>query len=1596
MKKPFASLLSLFAGLIATFICIGYGITDEVPVGSVSGTVVMQENGKALPKAFVSIVKLGKDELYEDEEIATEHRFRADKTGHFTLHDIVAGRYKVVVSTEAHHAARLLDVDEGKTADLRIEAEPKVPDLSMYASQRVYLPSESPKIQVNGFTQKLNLTTKIYRLDFDKVVRDGGLYNAMAPLARSDSGKVKDPSTMGQLTSTETMPLAGKVDAEGVFHIAEFPIGPQNSGIYWMQCTDGNLTRGTWFSVSRIALITKSANSDVAAYVTKLDTGEPVVGAEVGVSSSSGISPAVTTGHDGLARVKLSAEGGANVVIASFGDSKALVDFRAAQAGDEGDDEGDGPSSQTHIYCYTDRPIYRPGDLIQFKGIVRQLNGPDYALPKLGKVNVDFADGSGNVISSQELTLSPLGTYHGQFQLTPDSLPDNYSIVTHYGGATDSKDVGVASYRKPSFSISVTPEKKSYVRGDTARMDVDAKYYYGAPVVGALVTATVTRTEHWSSPEDENDAEVDNSADRAFPGQSLHQDSYGEETQQLKAITDANGKAVIAFPTVGANEPEETASDYDYSVSVSIKDASNKEFDGDGSVTVYRSDTDLTLDTNPLVVEAGQAFDATATLKSRSHQALAGVPVTFTSYFVDYTKEGKMVENDQQQTTVATDASGAAAVHLQPPGQGYYEVRAEFNDDRGHKVSNTTGVYLFSSSAVSSAFEDTRQPTLSIVLDKKQYKVGDDAKALILCNDPGGTALVGVESSAIHNVQTVKLGGKSTLVRFKVTQEFAPDVFVSVAYIRNKRFSSVDRQMLIDLGIRKLKVSLTSDKKTYHPGERATYTVTTKNASGAPVPAELSLGVVDESVYAIFDDQSDIVKAFYPKRSDDVQTNFSFPEMYLGGGDKAPTNIQVRRKFSDTAYWGPVVETDRSGRAKVSITLPDNLTSWRATVRAVTADTEVGQVTENVVSQKDLMIQLSAPAYVVKGDEQRMVAMVTNNTPADADVRVTLQATNAKVNGDLNATVHVAKGAVQTVEYKVDTVETGEADFVGKAWIPSGPSDGMELKLPVRPRARLVTDGYGGVTTSSKEIEFDLKPGADQNTGGLEIDVSPTMAAGLVDSVGALVDYPYGCVEQTTSRFLPTVLLAKTYAEIGLPKPKLSKDIPAIVQDSFQRLRAMQHQDGGWGWWEYDESDPHMTAYVLEALAKAREAGYDTPKGINVQGAYQWSEAFLAKGRLPAEYERPTTEELSRLLSDKLYLAYALALEGEGDKAKAFLKAQRIAGLDAAQAALAALAYGAMGAGEVAGRDAALNRMLSLAKETRLTLSWSEQDWWGYETTGRCFQALETLQPESPLMPKLVTYLLQSRTGDMWYSTRDTAIVLIPLIDYLRRSKELVASGGVTVSLNGKQVWSGQFQAGSFPARSVPIKLHVTDMKPGTNKIVFEAHGPTCYYIATLKQYDAEENMPAMPEGNQLSVERAYYRLEARRMEDGTLKLMPSKQPITDYKSGDIIQCVLKIHADADRRYVFVEDPTPSGMHVTDREAPDDGENWAWWWSRTVILDDRVCLFANYMKAGDNQFSYVMQAENPGSCTALPTAIYNMYDASDAASSAALALEVNP
>jgi hypothetical protein len=337
------------------------------------------------------------------------------------------------------------------------------------------------------------------------------------------------------------------------------------------------------------------------------------------------------------------------------------------------------------------------------------------------------------------------------------------------------------------------------------------------------------------------------------------------------------------------------------------------------------------------------------------------------------------------------------------------------------------------------------------VLDQKSYNVGESATAVIRTDKPGGSALVTVEANDVLWSQVVVLDSEATSVMVPVTKATRPNASVRVCYIKDKSFAQSSRGLVVELGPDKLDVTVEPNVKETLPGGLVSYKVTTKDIEGNPVPADVSVSVVDEGVYSIREDDTDPLRSFFPNRWSSVSTYYSFPEVYLDGDDKSGAESDIRTDFRDTAFWAPSVVTGADGTATLSVKLPDNLTSWRATATAVSSGAMAGKGRSDVIARKPLMVRVSPPAFMVQDESQTVGVSVRNETDQDQNVDVRIQTTGLKVSGNAVQRLDLKARSSGRVEWQLQAADPGSATIrVTAAASRGGNTDALEVKLPVR------------------------------------------------------------------------------------------------------------------------------------------------------------------------------------------------------------------------------------------------------------------------------------------------------------------------------------------------------------------------------------------------------------------------------------------------------------------------------------------------------------------------------------------------------------------
>ena len=891
---------------------------------------------------------------------------------------------------------------------------------------------------------------------------------------------------------------------------------------------------------------------------------------------------------------------------------------------------------------------------------------------------------------------------------------------------------------------------------------------------------------------------------------------------------------------------------------------------------------------------------------------------------------------------------------------------------------------------------ETEYSDLALLTDKRQYQPGETARVLVNTSRQGQTVLLSVEGDRIYRTWTIPITRPSTVVDVPTRPEWGPNVTLSACYVRNKKYASAEAPLRVALPNRVVNVSVKSDAAQLLPGATAHYTVTTTDKDNKPVGAEFSLGVVDEAIYALReDDAKAMTRAFYPRRRNLVSTRYSFSIEYLGDTDKAPPKIETRRKFLDTAYWNGQLETDpRTGTAHIAVPLPDNLTTWRATVQAVTGDTAVGRAVGKLVVTKPFFVRLDMPRFLVAGDTVTVLAPVHNETDAPLSAHVKLKAPGLLPPGAGDTqNVSVPAHGVVTAQWQITAGQSGPAPVTVEAWTDGNRyTDGLTQTLPVRVWGReefsALAGIAGGADAAGGKRDFSLAPGVALPETRLTVRVAPSVAAALTPGLDYVVGYPYGCTEQTLSRFVPDLAVAEIEQRgpvllRGAAGDKQRRALPHMVQNGLLRLSRLQHgNSGAWGWWETGDDDPALTAYAIYGLALARDRGYP----VNGEMLQRGMKAALAlKGKTSP--------------NDAPFLLYALARAGErGEAVRGPLQAVNAGdrkaawGMELKTLAPDALAYLVLAARE-AGVDPtpAWNELQRRQVSEGLLMHFAN-DRYRWKSSDRmatavALRAYIAMAPGDSRVISLLRYLMASRTDGYWGDTRDTASVLVALCDYLRAYPQEAApsSGTIAIQVNGQTVGTLDASQSGGDAEYV-VRVPASRLRRGSNTLDITrtgGGGGSVFWSAGLTQTVASGggDLPPVSQ-NGLTVAREYRPLDDTSPGSATGKAADS------FAQGQPVRVHLTIDAAQDVDYVLVEDPYPAGVEVTERgtsEAADvdfsSGGNVSGgtWFEQTDVRDDHIAFFAAHLSKGRHYIDYNLRAQTPGKSRTLPARIQALY-----------------
>ncbi|MEP3481147.1 MAG: MG2 domain-containing protein [Fuerstiella sp.] len=753
----------------------------------------------------------------------------------------------------------------------------------------------------------------------------------------------------------------------------------------------------------------------------------------------------------------------------------------------------------------------------------------------------------------------------------------------------------------------------------------------------------------------------------------------------------------------------------------------------------------------------------------------------------------------------------------------------------------------------------------------------------------------------------------------------------------------------------------------------------------------------------------------------------------------------VRSNFADTAYWVASVTSDEDGIVEVKFKVPDNLTTWKIKAWTLGDGTTVGSGDSEIISSKDLIIRPQTPRFFTESDLITLSAVVHNylDTAKTTTVMLETEGGQLQLLSDESQQVTIPAGGEVRVDWNVSVVASGEAKVRMKA-LTDEESDASELMVPCQVHGILKTESFTGVIKpdqSSASIDVNVPAERIEEQSRLEIRYSPSLAGAMVDALPYLLEYPYGCTEQTLNRFLPAAITQQTLKNMGLSLEEIQAkrtnlnaqelgdpakraeqwkrydSNPVFDQAAMQKivtkgvtdLTNMQLSDGGWGWFSGtgERSSAHLTAQVVHGLTIAQANGVPVLPDV-IQKGVQWLKNYqevelrkLKEGDWrkahPERLEGRKKKHKTSASNLDAFVAWVLS-EHDGHDAKMsdYLYRDRL-NLSAYSQALIGLVFHQQQSLER--RDMVLRNIEQfLVQDDENQTAWLRTkqiywwSWYGSENEGmaRYMQLLLKVNPKNPVAPRLVKYLLNNRKhGTYWTSTRDTAVVVEAMADYIKATGEDKPDMTIEVLVDGQLQKRVKVTGETLFSFDNVVLLEGDAVKTGAHQIELRKTGTgPLYFNAYLTNFTKEDFITAT--GLEVKVRRKFYRLERDDEEvnvQGDRGQVVSQQTqkytrvplenLASVTSGDLVEVELLIDSKNDYEYLLLEDLKPSGFETVDKRS---GYVWNGLRAYRELRDNRVSFFLTNLARGNHSLTYRLQAETPSQkVSALPAKIEGMY-----------------
>ncbi len=1272
---------------------------------------------------------------------------------------------------------------------------------------------------------------------------------------------------------------------------------------------------------------------------------------------------------------------------------------------------------EIQAYLYTDRPIYRPGDTINFKAVLfsrenglpissglEEVDVAVYGDPGMSGIPVD--------LYSRTHTLSQFGTVTSTVEIPQDALPGIFRItITKDEQMIESLYFDVASYRKPEIEVNLEMTPSETLLGEDLEANFTANYYFGLPAAEQAFSWVLFRDD----------------ANFELPGYQVGPletswlmpriPSYldlGVVVARGNGITDADGGSRLNFSESDMSLDDAQAGRMQkISMEVTVTDDSNNPVSYRESAVLHPENFYIGVKPESYFGNAGSPFSFSVLTVDWDKQPVGEVALEASFDAIEWEVEEtgspdipyRYIEQRTPVDTAnpVTGDDGMTRIAFTPPEAGTYKLTLQSEDA-------VTQVLVWVAGESSPAWPQRTQNIIELTADAESYQVGQNAQIFFPNPFPDAAkALVTIERGEVMETRVVDVEGAGYTLQIPITEESIPNIYASVMLFgKTENGEPSFRQGIHNLNVepasKTLNLEIVLDPSTTEPGEIVAAEIRITDQEGNPVQGEFSIAVVDKALLALVKANSPpILEAFYSGQPLAVQTAFSLKTYAMqlalsselgiggGGGDMA-AKTTIREDFPDTALWEGQIVTASDGTARLEIPLPDSLTTWAVDVRGLTEDYAVGQATAEIVTQKEIMIRPVTPRFLVDGDRVEMAGIVHNNTDEPLEVEVSLLGSGFSIDQDVDISqrVFIEAGDSERVTWwgTVESRDSVELIFQAES------GDRVDAAIPIWGDLNVLRYAMPATTSTAGQLDEEgqvlelvsLPVSTEVASGSLTLELQPSLTAGIIDGLEALNTTSSSDTISILSRMFTNISTFRNLQELGVETPQLESDLSSLVSESLREILDGQRFDGGWSWWGGSEgegvsSDPFITAYVLLGLQGATEAGFEVSAHYIDQAEVFLSNNLIDPGNIEAVWQ----------LDQLAFQIYALREGNLGLTRYIDAVYNRRSDLSPWALGLFSLALDQVdnGSDRV---NTLLGDLEAAAVRSETAVYWeSQENSWMLPgsplfNTAVGVLTLSQLDPASTSLSPSLRYLMTHRKDfGSGKSTFESAWILTAITAALRGTGDYQADYAFQALLNDRLLAEGESAATTIRTTTSIIDLH----QDSPNALVIErGEGPgSLYYRLDLETYKPALDAESIDKG--ISIERKYYL---------TGEGCPGREDCAPINSlvlapdepSQMITVALTVNISSDMVNLMLEDYIPSGTEILNRDfltsqsvhlEPVDlyqprnpfEDGWGWWYfNQPQIFDDHILWTADHVPAGTYLLTYELIPYQRGNFQVLP------------------------